>query len=141
MMKRTVIFAVLLGLMICTVWVADSAAQIQKEDEFSVFFANFQKAVADGDKEKVGSLTNFNRFSWEANDTLVKVKDKAAFLKNYDSMFTPMIKEKIAKTKPTKVDKNTYYIRWSDKRYDYYLDFTCKPDEPFRFNGFTVAPA
>ena len=141
MMKRAVIFAVLLVLTICTTWIADSAAQAQREDEFSVFFAAFQKAVADGDKEKVASLTNFNRFSWEGNDTIGKVKDKAAFLKNYDSMFTPMIKEKIAKTKPTNVDRNTYYIRWSDKRNDYYLDFTRKPDEPFTFNGFTVTPA
>lgn len=141
MTKRTVIFAVLLSFTICTIWIADAGAQVKKEDEFSVFFAAFQKAVADGDKEKVASLTNFDRFSWEANDSLAKVKDKTAFLKNYDAMFTPMIKEKIAKTKPTMVDKNTYYIRWNDKRNDYYLDFTRKPDEPFRFNGFTFGPA
>lgn len=130
----------MLGLTICTIRIADSAAQMQKADEFSVFFAAFQKAVADGDKEEVASLTNFYGFSWEANDALAKVKDKGAFLKNYDSMFTPAIKEKIAKVKPTMVDRNTYYIRWSDKQNDYYLDFTRKPDEPFRFNGFTVGP-
>jgi len=141
MTKKTVIFAVLLSFTISTIWISDAAAQMQKEDEFSMFFAVFQKAIADGDKEKVASLTNFDRFAWEGSDSLAKVKGEAAFLKNYDSMFTPMIKEKIAKIKPTKVDKNTYYIRWNDKRNDYYLDFTRKPDEPFRFSGFTFGPA
>lgn len=67
-----------------------------KDESFGRFFADFQKAVGSGDKEKVASMINFESFTWEENENLQQVKTKEAFLRNYGEMFTTTIKKKIA---------------------------------------------
>ncbi len=114
----------------------------QNEGTFAQFFSELQKAVNAGDKEKVASMINFDNFTWEASDALRQVKSKEAFLKHYDEMFTPIIKAKILKERPTKVDENVYFINWYSKKIEYTLDFTRKKTGgPFRFHGLTVNPA
>jgi hypothetical protein len=123
---------------------AFAAGPPPKDETFGLFFADFQKAVASGDKEKVAGMINFENFTWEENENLRQVKTKEAFLKNYDAMFTATIKRKIAAAagRPTKVDDNTYFLNWYANGNEYTLDFTRKKGEKiFKFHGLTIGPA
>ena len=134
MFQRTLRSVLLL--LICGV---SGAAHIQNNDGFTAFFADFQKAVKAGDKDKVASTVKFDHFDWEASDALRKVKTKEAFLKNYDRMFTPVIKSKIASGKPIKTDEG-YFIMWNTKELEYSLYFFREKDGSYSFLGLTIGP-
>jgi hypothetical protein len=111
----------------------------QKDESFALFFKDFQKALATDDKEKMASMINFPNFSWEENQSLRQVKTREEFIKNYDKMFTPAIKKKIAAAgKPTRVDDKTYFLNWYVKDTEYSLDFVRKPGESFKFLGLSL---
>jgi ketosteroid isomerase-like protein len=135
MQKIAMLFAILISL-------AGSAgsARAQKDDGFSQFFADFQAAVKAGDKEKVASMTSFDDFYWESNDALRQVKTKEDFLKNYDKMFTPAIKAKIATSTPKKNDQGDYFIIWHTKSLEYGLNFDREKDGSYKFHGHTMGP-
>lgn len=117
-----------------------AAAYAQKGDGFSQFYADFQSAVKAGDKEKVASLTRFDKsFTWEETGALREVKTKEAFLKNYARMFTAVIKSKIATAKPVKTDEG-YYIACHTRDLEYSLYFSHESDGSYRFLGLTVGP-
>ncbi len=117
---------------------AYAAGPAQKDGSFGLFFKDFQKALVSDDKEKMASMIDFPNFTWEENENL-QVKTREDFLKNYDRMFTPAIKKKIAAAgKPTLVDENTYFLNWYVKDTDYSLDFARKPGESFKFLGLTL---
>ena len=87
----------------------------------------------------MASIINFPNFTWEENENLRQVKTREDFLKNYDIMFTPAIKKKIAAAgKPTLVDENTYFLNWYVKDTEYSLEFARKPGESFKFLGLSL---
>ncbi|MBI5589753.1 MAG: hypothetical protein HY881_04645 [Deltaproteobacteria bacterium] len=114
---------------------------MQKDEIFNQFYADFQKAVKIGDKEQVASMTDFDDgFTWEANERFRQIKSKAAFLKNYNEMFTATIKNKIATAKPEKIDDNSFFINWHTKNLEYSLHFYRQGDGGFKFEGLAVGP-
>lgn len=130
------------GTLMCVALIAAihvAAARAQKDDGFRKFYADFQNAVKTGDKESVAGLTNFDHFTWEASDTLRQVKTKADFLKNYDKMFTAVVKNKIASAKPVKADEG-YFILWHTRDLEYSLYFAHEKDGGYSFLGLTVGP-
>jgi len=70
------------------------------------------------DKEKVANMTDFDDFYWEATGALRLVKTREAFLKNYDKMFTPAIKNKIATAKPKEDEKGYYSFQWHTTNFE-----------------------
>jgi ketosteroid isomerase-like protein len=135
MQKIVMLFALLISLAGLA-----GAARAQKDDAFSRFFADFQAAVKAGDKEKVASMTSFDDFYWESNDALRQVKTKEDFLKNYDKMFTPAIKAKIATGTPKRNDQGDYFIIWHTKDLEYGINFDRGKDGSYKFHGHTVGP-
>jgi hypothetical protein len=133
MQMISVIFAMLISLL-------GALPGAQADDGFGRFYADFQAAVKAGDKEKVASMTSFDDFYWESTDALREVKTKEAFLKNYDKMFTPAIKNKIATSIPKKDAKGYYAIIWHTKDLEYGLDFDPQKDGVYKFHGHTVGP-
>jgi len=119
---------------------AAGTALAQKDDGFSRFYADFQAAVKTGDKEKVASMTSFDDFYWESTDALRQVKTKEAFLKNYDRMFTPAVKARIASSTPKRDEKGYYFIIWHTKDVEYGLNFDPQKDGGYKFHGHTVGP-
>ncbi|MHC1742917.1 MAG: hypothetical protein AB9873_07780 [Syntrophobacteraceae bacterium] len=118
---------------------AYAADPARKDESFGLFLKDFQKALVTDDKEKMASMINFPNFTWEENQDLRQVKTKEDFLKNYDRMFTPAIKKKIAAAgKPTLVDENTYFLNWYVKDTEYSLDFARKPGGSFKFLGLSL---
>jgi ketosteroid isomerase-like protein len=111
----------------------------QQDDGFKQFYADFQSAVKAGDKEKVASMINFDDFTWESTEALRQVKTKEAFLKNYDKMFTPTIKAKIATGKLDSADGN-YFTIWHTKSLEYSLYFAHQKDGSYTFLGLTMGP-
>jgi hypothetical protein len=118
---------------------AYAADPARKDESFGLFLKDFQKALVTDDKEKMASMINFPNFTWEENENLRQVKTREDFLKNYDRMFTPVIKKKIAAAgKPTMVDENTYFLNWYVKDTEYSLDFARKPGDSFKFLGLSL---
>ena len=124
----------------CVCAAATNVAPAQKDEAFSRFYADFQNAVKTEDKEKMASLTDFERFTWEGNDSFRQIKTKEVFLKNYDKMFSSTIKNMIETAKPLKIDDNSYFINWHTKDLEYSLHFNRKGDCGFRFEGLAVGP-
>ena len=114
-------------------------AEVQKDEAFKKYFADFQAAVKAGDKEKVASLVKFDQFTWEASPALQKIKTKEEFLKNYDKMFTPTIKNKIATGKLDSSEGN-YFIIWHTANSEYSLYFGHMEDGTYAFLGLTIGP-
>src|SRR5215813_5546652 len=136
-MRRQILLTVLLIGFCVTVAAASRAAQ---DDGFAKFYAQFQAAVKAGDKEKVASMTDFDDFYWEATDALRQVKTREAFLKNYDKMFTPAIKNKIATAKPKKDEKGYHSIEWHTTNTQYGFEFKPEKDGSYKLEGYTVGP-
>ncbi len=72
---------------------------------FNTFFAAFKKAVVANDKNAVAAMVNFPFYDRTAevfSDSVksAESKNKAAFLKSYDLIFTKSVKAAIAKGKP-----------------------------------------
>lgn len=114
-------------------------AEVQKDEAFQKYFAEFQAAVKTDDKEKVASMIKFDHFTWEASPTLQKIKTKEEFLKNYTKMFTPTIKNKIATGKLDSSEGN-YFIIWQTKTEEYSLYFGHIEDGTYSFMGLTIGP-
>ena len=139
MMPRFWIPIILLLFSIC----ADATAATvpaPKDEIFQQFYADFQKAVKAGDKEKVVNMTDFDGFNWEASASLQKVRTREAFLKNYTNMFTSMIKNKIATAKPDRTEEGSYFIIWTTKTSEYSLYFNTDKDGNYKFKGLTIGP-
>lgn len=117
-----------------------TAAPTQKDELFNQFYAEFQKSVKAGDKEKVANVTDFGGFTWEESESLRQIKSKEAFLKNYDKMFSSTIKNRIASSKPEKVDDDNYFIIWHTKNLEYSLCFSMGKDGSYKFEGLTKGP-
>ncbi|MEN6485853.1 MAG: hypothetical protein ABFD98_13330, partial [Syntrophobacteraceae bacterium] len=122
MMPMAWLSIVLLFFFICTAS-PSTAAVSQKGEPFSRFYTEFQKAVKADDKEKVAAMIDFDGFTWEETESLRKVRTPEAFLKNYSSMFTPTIKNKIATSKPQRIGDSSYFIIWHTKNTEYSLYF------------------
>lgn len=130
----------IIGLLLICAGCVQPPAYAQKDDGFSRFYAEFQIAVKADDKEKVASMTRFDKdFTWEETDALREVKTREAFLKNYSRMFTAVIKSKIATLKPVKTDEG-YYFAWHTRDLEYSLYFACEKDGSYSFIGLTVGP-
>src|SRR5262245_50432378 len=124
-MRRQILLTFLLIGFCVTVGAASRAVQ---DDGFVKFYAEFQAAVKAGDKEKVANMTDFDDFYWEATELLRQVKTREAFLKNYEKMFTPAIKNKIATAKPKKDEKGYYSIQWHTTNFEYGFEFKPQKD-------------
>jgi hypothetical protein len=136
-MQKVVLLMLVMAGCIGTVRVAAHAAQ---DDGFAKFFAEFQAAVKAADKEKVANMTSFDDFYWEATDATRNIKTREAFLKNYDRLFTPAIKNKIATAKPKKGNDGYYDIIWHTTDTQYGFDFQPQKDGGYKFKGYSVGP-
>src|SRR5208337_1319811 len=95
-MMLKILLSIILLLSWAGVGAAATGAPEQKDEVFTRFYTEFQKAIKDGDKEKVASMTDLDGFTWEMDEKFRQVKNREAFLKSYDVMFTPAIKNRIA---------------------------------------------
>lgn len=109
-------------------------------DGFAATFAQFQAAVKTGDKNKVADLTDFSDFFWDSDDSLRNVKTRADFLKNYDRMFTPDVKKRIATIKPSQDKTGSYHVAWQKDEMDYDLFFPPRKDGKWLLQGLAAAP-
>jgi len=72
-------------------------------ESFAAFWKEFQSAVAKNDQEAVAALSNLRLFYQNGQFS------KAAFLKEYPSLFTRAVRKCLATAKPVKeTDRDTY---------------------------------
>lgn len=101
-MKKSTILLLLLVTIGVTVNAQTSATD---KKAFNTFFNAFKKAVAANDKNAVAAMVNlpfYDRTAEVFSDSVISAesKSRAAFLKNYDLIFTKSVKAAIAKGKP-----------------------------------------
>jgi hypothetical protein len=118
---------------------APPAAQQPQDEAFTAFYEEFRDAVKFAEKNRVAGLTDFEKFTWEANEDF-KVKDRASFLENYNDMFTAAIRDRIETADPVKIDDNSWSINWRMQGTEYSLRFYRKGKGGFRFSGLAVGP-
>ena len=109
-----------------------------KGDGFAEFFKGFQEAVAKNDKDKVAALSGFPHFNWE--EGLGDDVSRETFLKNFEKLLTPEIRQKIAEGKFYKTDRGDYLKDWKHKGDQYTLVFDRQPSGDFKFSGLLVGP-
>src|SRR2546430_6367288 len=73
------------------------------DPDFSVFWIKFKAAVARSDKAGVADMTKLP-FMLDSKDL-----DRAGFIKQYGSLFTPRVRRCFARAKPIK-DQDSYEI-------------------------------
>lgn len=83
---------------------ANAQTKVSDQKAFDLFFKAFKTAVAKGNKNAVASMTNFPFYDNTGEvmfpDNKLEFKSKAAFIKNYDKIFTESVKKAIANEKP-----------------------------------------
>jgi len=83
------------------VWAQGRGVKI--DPAFSAFWIKFKAAVARSDKNAVADMTKLP-FLLDSND-----QDRAGFIKQYSSLFTPRVRRCFARAKPIK-DQDAYEI-------------------------------
>jgi hypothetical protein len=89
---------------------------------FKKVLVEVQQGVAQNNPEIVAALSNFPKFYWEDQgfgDNL----SKDTFMKNYEKMFTPEVKAKLAAAKYHRTENGDYAIEWQRKTTGYILVF------------------
>jgi hypothetical protein len=65
--------------------------------EYRYWMLKLQKVVKEDDRKMLADTMVFYPFLWNKPDGPIQIKNKSEFLKNYDEIMTPQLKEKIAK--------------------------------------------
>jgi hypothetical protein len=102
--RKPVVLSVIMVLLlggVPQVWAQGRSAKI--DPAFNAFWTKFKAAVARNDKAAVADLTKLP-FMIENKDL-----DRAAFIKQYASLFTPRVRRCFARAKPTR-DQDAYEI-------------------------------
>src|SRR5215831_1609715 len=111
-----------------------------EDPQFKKVLTAVQEAVAQNAPEKVADLSNFPKFSWELpglGDDL----SRDTFLKNYQKIFTPEIKAKLATGKFHPTQNRDYALEWNKKTENYILIFERQTDGSYKFAGLAVGSA
>jgi hypothetical protein len=101
--RKPVALCVILVLLVAGSQVLAQRQSSKIDPAFTAFWIKFKAAVAKSDKGGVADLTKLP-FMIENQDL-----DRAAFIKQYGSLFTPRVRRCFARAKPTK-DQDAYEI-------------------------------
>lgn len=103
-LRKKLVLGVMLVLVaggLAQVWAQNRSVKV--DPAFSTFWIKFKAAVARNDKSAVADMTKLP-FLLDS-----KEQDRAAFIKQYSSLFTPKVHSCFARAKPTK-DQDAYEI-------------------------------
>lgn len=122
------------------------AAQKQNphEAEFHAFYADFLKAVRANDKEKIADMIAFPvaDLDWyvitKGHDDAIGIKDKAEFLKKYDTLFTPHTRLRVLKAKTLALEGGRYSVFWDEGETRFTFLFEYVEGAGYRIESFTT---
>jgi len=134
-------FFLLAGLLAMNAGSVFAQTKPEYEAPFKKALASLQAALNQNNQDKVAELCAFPKFFWETPD-LGDDLTREVFTKNFQKMFTPEIRQKIAggkfKQNPMSGD---YALEWNKKYDNYILIFVRQPDGSYKFGGLAVGPA
>ena len=120
----------MIAILLCSLLVA-------AEGDFSIWWPQFQTAVAKGDAKTVVAGAKFP-MQWE-NGPVREIKSASEMLQRFDFYFTPEIKKAIAKTKPVKSGYGEYDVTWKARGNEYSI--ILKPQgSVYVLGGLTEGP-
>ena len=105
-MSRQIFFLVCALTLLSAQYIVNAEEGRAKAESFATFWAGFKSAVAKNDKEAVVAATHLPSFKLS----------KAAFLKNYQALFTREVKKCFASAKPVR-DRDTYSVFCGEEYY------------------------
>ena len=112
--------------------------------EFRAFYVDFLKAVQANDKETIAGLIAFpvGDYDWYVRrgdrDDAVSIKDKAEFLKNYDTFFTRSTRLHLLKAKATALQGGRYTASWDEGETEFTFLFEYVEGTGYRVESFTT---
>jgi hypothetical protein len=101
--KKLAVLGMMLALSTCGSELLAQGRNAKIDPAFTAFWIKFKAAVARNDKNAVADMTKLP-FLLDSKD-----QDRAAFIKQYSSLFTPRVRRCFARAKPTK-DQDAYEI-------------------------------
>ena len=115
------------------------------EAEFRAFYADFLKAVAANDKEKIADMIKFPVASDWSVDTrgniqTVSIDDRADFIKRYNVLFTPYMRLHAAKAKPQALDGGRYMLGWKNQDVECSFEFEYIDGTGYRLTAYSIGP-
>jgi len=114
------------------------------EAEFRTFYADFLKAVQANDKERIADLIAFpvGDFDWYVRkgdrDDAVSIKDKAEFLRKYDTFFTDDTRRHVLKAKTIALEGGRYAASWDEDETEFTFLFEYIEGSGYRVESFTI---
>jgi hypothetical protein len=154
-MKKTLLVAAVVAAFAATA-VATCSAQKpdadQKTDphaaEFNAFYADFRKAVAANDKEKIADMIAFPVADWSVETKgdvqTISIKDRADFLKRYNVLFTSFMRVHAARGKLLKLEPLNgafrYSLIWKDANVECSFEFGYAEGTGYRVTAYGIGP-
>jgi hypothetical protein len=108
---RTLLITISLLLSLVALQAEERPAQ---PESFATFWAGLKSAIAKNDKEAVAAATHLPSIYPNMPDA------KAAFLKDYPSIFTKTVRKCLASSKPARTPDRDSYSVFCDEQYFYF---------------------
>jgi hypothetical protein len=146
MRKAVLVAAILAAFAAIAAGVPASAAQKSDshEAEFRAFYAGFLSAVRSNDTEKIADMIAFpvGDMDWyvrtKDRDDAVSIKDKAEFLRKYDTFFTANTRVRVLKAKIEALESGRYAAFWDigETRFTFLFEYI--EGTGYRVESFTT---
>src|SRR5215831_2618089 len=144
-MKKAILAAAILSVFSTMAGRAQAGQKGNNHDaEFRAFYADFLKAVRANDKEKIADMIAFPvaDMDWYVRrgrrDDAVSIKDKAEFLKKYDTFFTSDTRLHLQKAKTSAIEGGRYAAFWDvgETRFTFLFEYI--EGTGYRVESFTT---
>jgi hypothetical protein len=112
--------------------------------EFTAFYAKFLSAAKANDKQKLADLIAFPVEDWSVErkgDVQTEaIKDRADFLKRYDTLFTASMRSHAASAKPQPLKDDRYVVIWDDADAEFSFEFGYSARAGYQITSYSIGP-
>ncbi|HEY2345800.1 MAG TPA: hypothetical protein VGH80_07945 [Xanthomonadaceae bacterium] len=112
--------------------------------EFKTFHAAFLAAAKANDRQKLADLIAFPVEDWavetQGNVQEGPIKDRAEFLRRYDTLFTKSMRAHAQGAKPQPLQDGRYMIVWDDVDTEFSFEFGYATGTGYRITSYSIGP-
>ena len=123
---------------------AYAAAPDPHAAEFKTFFASFQAAAKANDRQRLVDLVAYPVSDWSVerkHDVQSEsIKDRADFLRRYDTLFTATMRAHAVTGKPQMLGDGRAMELWDDADAEFSFEFEWKDGAGWRVASFSIGP-
>ena len=129
---------------------AASLPPFSDASQFGPFWLDLQNAVRQEDRQRLFELTRDSYFMWSPHRLeLAKhgyqgfyywICTREEFDRNYDEIFSPVIRSRILSQSPERQFAGDYVLEWRDRKATYMLYFDLDPYGDYKYSGLQLGP-